>query len=137
MSAPPRPGEPWVRPFLLALVPSTLLAVVCTSRILSRAGGPALPLDDAFIHLQYAARLADGSWFEYSHGGGYSSGATSFAWPLAFVPFFWLGMKGLALVPVAWALGTLAHAGVVYETWRFGRGLLGGCLLYTSDAADE
>jgi len=126
MNTPPRPGEPWVRPFLIALVPATLLAIVCTSRILARAGGPALPLDDAFIHLQYAARLAEGRWFEYTPGGGYSSGATSFAWPLAFVPFFWLGMKGLALVPVTWALGTLAHAGIVYEAWRFGRGLLGG-----------
>jgi len=113
------------RPFLVALVPSLLLAAVAIHRILGRAHEPAPPLDDAFIHLQYAARLAKGHFFEYTPGGGYSSGATSFAWPMLFVPFFWAGLSGLELVWVAWCFGTLLHAGVAYETWRLGRGLVG------------
>lgn len=126
MSAPPRPGEAWLRPFLVALTASTALALVCVPQILARAGEPALPLDDSFIHLQFARQLARGHWFEFTPGAGYSSGATSFAWPFALVPFFWLGLDGLELVWATWLLGTLVHAGTVYETWRFGRGLLGG-----------
>lgn len=116
----------WPRHFLWALGPSTLLAAICISRILKSAGQPAFPLDDAFIHLQYASRLASGHGFEYTDGGGYSSGATSFAWPLSLVPFFAMGLRDLELVWVAWAMGTMLHAAVAYETWRFGRRLLGG-----------
>jgi len=117
--------ERWLRPFLAALIPSLLLAAVAVSRILERAGEPAFPLDDSFIHLQFAARLAQGQFFEFTPGGGYSSGATSFAWPLGFVPFFWAGLHGLQLVWVAWLFGTVLHAAVAYETWRLGRGLVG------------
>lgn len=126
---PPAPRhvtrERWLRPYGLALVASALVGGVAVSRVLARAGEPAFPLDDSFIHLQYAARLAAGKPFEYSPGGGYTSGATSFAWPLAFVPFFGLGLTGLDLVWVAWVFGLLLHAAVAYETWRLGRGLLG------------
>lgn len=125
MSLPKAPSERWWRAYLVALIPALLLGVFAVRRVLERAGEPALPLDDSFIHLQFAARLAKGHFFEYTPGGGYSSGATSFAWPIAFVPFFWGGLSGLDLVWVVWVFGTLLHAAVAYETWRLGRGLLG------------
>ncbi|MSP23949.1 MAG: hypothetical protein EXR75_02055 [Myxococcales bacterium] len=115
----------WVVPYLIALVPSSLIMGVAVARILARAGEPAFPLDDSFIHLQFARGLAAGHFFEYVHGQGYASGATSFLWPLALAPFFAAGLDDLALVVVAWALTTLLHAGIAYEAWRFGRPLLG------------
>ncbi len=115
----------WLRHYAIALAVSSAVAIVCLRRVLERAGEPALPLDDSFIHLQFAAELAKGHWFHYAPGAGYSSGATSFLWPAAFVPFFWLGLRGLELVWVAWAFGALLHAAVAYETWRLGRGLFG------------
>ena len=115
----------WLAPYLIALVPSCLVMLLATSRILARAGEPALPLDDSFIHLQYARNLAGGRFFEYVAGEGYTSGATSFLWPLLLAPFFAAGLDGLALVPVTWIFGTLLHAATAYETWRLGRPLVG------------
>ncbi len=113
------------RPYVLPLLGSLVVAALCIARILERAGEPALPLDDSFIHLQYAKRLAAGHWFSYAPGDGYSSGATSLLWPAAVAPFFWLGLRDLELVWVVWLLGTLLHAAVALEAARLGAGLAG------------
>jgi hypothetical protein len=112
-------------PFAATLAASAALGWVATRGILERAGGPALPLDDAFIHLRYAQRLAEGHFFSYVPGEGYTTGATSPLWPVLLAPFFALGARGLAMVHVVWALGTLAHAGLALETGRLARALAG------------
>src|SRR5262249_18024560 len=81
------------RPYALALVVSGLLAVVFAREIVLEAGHAAVPLDDSFIHFQYAKRIAEGHFFSYVAGQGYTTGATSFLWPIALAPFFWLGVK--------------------------------------------
>ena len=58
------------------------LGALCIRAVLAQAGNPAVPLDDAFIHMQYARRLADGGFFSFVAGEGYSTGATSFLWPV-------------------------------------------------------
>jgi hypothetical protein len=60
-----------------------------------------VPLDDTFIHLQYAKQLARGHFFVYSPQDSYSTGATSLIYPFLFIPFFWLGLKAVQLL-VAW-----------------------------------
>lgn len=105
-------------PYLLPLAISAVLGAWCTTRILERAASPALPLDDSFIHLQYAKRLAAGHWFSFTPGGGYSSGATSMLWPLAIAPWMALGLRGLDVVYVVWAMGSVLHAAVALETAR-------------------
>lgn len=112
-------------PYLPALAASAALGAVCVRAILARAGHPALPLDDSFIHFQFARRLAEGGFFEYVAGEGYSSGATSLLWPLLLAPFHALGLRDLSLAWAAWALGTLAHAAVAVETARLARPLAG------------
>jgi hypothetical protein len=112
-------------PYVVALIAVTPVALLCVGRVLQQAGEPALPLDDAFIHLQYAQRLADGHWFSYAPGDGYSSGATSLLWPVALSPFLAAGVDGLQAIWVVWALGALAHAGVAVETFRLAAGLAG------------
>jgi len=114
-----------VRAYAPALVGSAAVGALCIQAILARAGGPAFPLDDAFIHLQFARGLAEGRFYEYVAGEGYSSGATSLLWPLVLAPFHLIGVRGISLVWVAWALGALSHAGVAVETARLARPLVG------------
>ena len=114
-----------VRPYLIPLVLSSILAAVAIHAILTRAGRPALPLDDSFIHLQFARRMAEGHPMTFNEGGGFSSGATSFLWPLLLAPFHLFGIRGLSLVYVAWGYGTLFHAAVMVETARLTEPLAG------------
>lgn len=56
------------------------------------------PLDDVFIHFDFARQAARGRPFEWSPGAGYSSGGTSLLYPFVLVPGFWLGFTGLNLM---------------------------------------
>jgi hypothetical protein len=55
------------------------------------------PLDDTFIHFDFARSLAQGKFFEWAPGGGYSSGATSWLYPAILAIAYRSGMKGFAL----------------------------------------
>jgi len=112
-------------PYVFAIPASGALGALVVHRITERAGRAALPLDDAFIHLQYARRLAEGGFFSYVAGEGYTTGATSLLWPMALAPFHLLGLRGLSLVWAAWLLGTLAHAALAVEIARLTRRLAG------------
>jgi hypothetical protein len=114
-----------VHPYAFALLASGTLGFVAIRKILARAGHPALPLDDSFIHLQYARRLAEGGFFSYVAGEGYTTGATSLLWPMLLAPFHLLGFHELSLVWAAWFWGTLAHAGLAVEVMRLSRRLAG------------
>jgi hypothetical protein len=114
-----------VRAYGPALLTSATLGAIAVRGILQQAGGPAAPLDDAFIHLQFARGLAGGHFFEYVAGEGYSSGATSTLWPLLLAPFHALGLRDVSLLWAAWLLGTLSHAGVTVEAYRLTRRLAG------------
>jgi len=104
---------------------SATLGALAIRGILSRAERPALPLDDSFIHLQYARRLAEGGFFSYTPGEPYTSGATSFLWPIVLAPFHLLGLRGFSFVWAAWLLGTIAHAALAVEVLRLSRRLAG------------
>ena len=127
MVAPVTPRDVGKRlsPYAFPLVVSFALGALAIRGILTRAGRPALPLDDAFIHLQYARRLAEGHFFSYVPGEGYTTGATSLLWPLVLAPFHLLGLRGLSFVWAAWLLGTLAHAALAVETGRLAHRLAG------------
>jgi hypothetical protein len=111
-----------VGPYAAALLASGVLGAFAIRAILERAGRPAVPLDDVFIHFQYARRLAEGAPFRYT-GDAISTGATSLVWPALLAPFWKLGARGLSLVWAAWALGTVAHAGVAIDTALLARRL--------------
>ena len=117
--------ESGVVAYAAALVVSAILGRFAIQAILEKAGRPAVPLDDVFIHFQFARRFAEGAPFRYT-GDPVSSGATSVVWPLLLAPFWKAGARGLSLVWVAWAFGTVAHAGVAVETGRLAKRLAGG-----------
>jgi len=59
------------------------------------------PLDDVFIHFDFARSIARGRPFEWSTGNGYSSGGTSLLYPFALAPGFALGFRGLLIMQFA------------------------------------
>ncbi len=79
------------------------------------------PLDDTYIHFQYAKQIARGFFFRYFDGDPVSTGATSFIYPVLLAPFWRLGLRGTSLI---WAahflnfLGLMASMTFVYATLR-------------------
>jgi hypothetical protein len=112
-------------PYAPVVVATLGLAIYAIRGILLRCGHPAVPLDDSFIHFQYARRLATGHFFSFSEGDGYTSGATSFAWPFMLAPIYLIGFRDLAIIWGAWALGFLALGALAVETYRLALPLAG------------
>ncbi len=79
----------------------------------TRGDWPA-PLDDVFIHYDFARSTAALHPFEWIAGQGYSSGETSPLYPFLLAPGYLVGFRGLALG--AWA-ATLA-CGAIFATMR-------------------
>lgn len=88
-------------------------------------GNPTAPLDDAYIHLQFARSFAEGTPLVYSPGGPAVAGATSFLWPLLLGVGYALGLRGQALIWEAWALGFIALGLLAAEARRAALGLTG------------
>lgn len=84
------------------------------------AGAPVFPLDDAYIHLQYARGWAQGHPLVYQAGEAPGTGATSMLWPLLLAPVAALGPDPLW---PAWlwgvALGILGFVLAADGTYRF------------------
>ncbi len=69
---------------------------------LARAAGEwSAPLDDVFIHADYARSLALGFPLTWIPGDGVSSGGTSLLWPALLAVAWKLGATGLALMPAS------------------------------------
>ena len=54
------------------------------------------PLDDVFIHFDYARAAAEGHPFEWFAGNGYSSGNTSLLYPFVLAVGYLAGFHGAA-----------------------------------------
>jgi hypothetical protein len=59
------------------------------------------PLDDVFIHFDYARATARGYPFQWSEGNGYSSGNTSLLYPFVLALGYLVGFRGLAIMVFA------------------------------------
>lgn len=82
-------------PYLAPLAGSAALGAVAVRGVLAKAGRPALPLDDSFIHFVYARSFAEGAPFRFGLAEGASTGATSLLWPILLAPFHAIGLHGL------------------------------------------
>ncbi|MBK8258324.1 MAG: hypothetical protein IPK82_37355 [Polyangiaceae bacterium] len=87
----------------------------------SKAGMWPAPLDDVYIHFDFARSIAQGHPFEWIAGNGYSSGATSLSYPFVLAMGYLVGFRG------AW-LGLFA-AGVaclcLWDLCRSTRSIMG------------
>ncbi len=111
-------------PLLPAAIVAGALSVVTVRAVLARAGAPAAPLDDTYIHFQYARSVAELHPFRYTPGAAPTAGATSLLWPLMLAPFYAVGFRGESLLWPAWALGFTSLALLAVETKRVAEGLL-------------
>ena len=59
-----------------------------------KAGVWPAPLDDVYIHFDFARSIALGRPFEWIPGNGYSSGATSLLYPFVLAPGYLVGFRG-------------------------------------------
>jgi len=107
------------------LLGAALLGALGILGILAKnAGSPAVPLDDSYIHFQFARSFAAGKPFVYSPGAAPVAGATSLLWPLLLALPQAFGVQGVALIPFAWGLGFLALGLLGYETARAAEGVV-------------
>lgn len=107
------------RPAALFLLLAATLCLVYASTSARVVGELIPPLDDTFIHFQYARRLAEGHPFSYQAGDGYSSGATSLLWPCLLAIGWLIGFRSESLYLWALVLGTVSLAATATYTLRW------------------
>jgi len=89
--------------------------------MLKQTGGEwSAPLDDVFIHFDYARATAQGHPFEWVAGNGYSSGNTSLLYPFVLAAGYLAGFTGTRIM--VWA--AIVAATCVFGTLLFARRLL-------------
>lgn len=71
---------------------------------LRRTGVWPAPLDDVYIHFDFARSIAEGRPFEWMPGNGYSSGATSLVYPFVLAIGYFVGFRGVWLGAFAAAI---------------------------------
>jgi hypothetical protein len=108
----------WLVACILAAL--TLVAYGYAGRA-AGGGEPLMPLDDTYIHFQYARQLAGGQPFVYNPGYVPTSGATSFLYPFILAAGTLIGFRDLNLGVWAMIVGALAFAGAIYLVYRIGR----------------
>ncbi len=128
MGAPTLPSLHRTRPWLLAgaVALAFVLCAVFTRALLGQTGGARIaPIDDAYIHLQYARALAEGRFFAYQAGDAYSSGATSPLWVALLAPFARFASSEGLLAVATW-FGALGLGLLLHATARAATALRGG-----------
>jgi hypothetical protein len=97
-AAPPATGAPWTRWLERALIAAAVAAgAIQTSWVETGYTAVGFPLDDAWIHLQFARNVAEGHGFSFNPGVP-SSGSTAPLWTLVLA------------VPLAFGAGPVAAA---------------------------
>lgn len=97
-------------PLLVAGILVVLLGFLFLWQCHERAGvWLAAPLDDTFIHFQYAKQLARGEVLQFNDGDSPTTGATSLLYILLLAPGWLIGFRGLTLLAWAWIINGLLH----------------------------
>ncbi len=82
------------------------------------------PLDDSYIHFQFARGLSRFQPLTYSPGEPAVPGATSLLWPALLSPACWLGASAQGLIGLTWLLGFGALFGQAAEVYLASRRFL-------------
>ncbi len=97
-----------------------VMARVFYAEMLTQTGGEwSAPLDDVFIHFDYARATARGFPFQWSEGNGYSSGNTSLTYPFALALGYWTGFRGPSLMLWAAIVACTSVFGYLLAVRRF------------------
>jgi hypothetical protein len=85
-------------------------------------GAWSAPLDDVFIHFDYARATARGYPFQWSEGNGFSSGNTSLSYPFVLAFGYWIGFQGPSLMQWAAIVACFATLGFLIAAARLTEG---------------
>src|SRR5690606_28996768 len=88
---------------------AAILSATCYSVVAARLTAPGFPLDDAWIHLQFARNLVEGQGFSYNPGVS-SSGSTAPLWTLLLAVPAWLGLPVVASTKIIGTAFTIVTA---------------------------
>jgi hypothetical protein len=99
---------------LFCTLGGTIFLAYAFASLAAGQGGFVMPLDDVYIHFQYAKQMALGQPYIYNPGLPPTSGATSFLYPYMLAIGYLLGFQGLNLGLWAMLLGMVA---LVVSTW--------------------
>jgi len=118
---------PWAKPSIATVCSHALALAVGATFWLPSVGAargyfPA-PLDDVYIHFDFARALAEGHPFEWIAGQGYSSGETSPLYALLLAVGWVIGFRGRLIGLWAGILAVLSLASLVRST----HALMGRC----------
>ncbi len=86
-------------------------------------GSWSAPLDDVFIHFDFAREAARGHPFQWSEGAGYSSGGTSLLYPFVLALGYVLGFRKLELMAWAAIIACVGVFGLLVAARRLCAGL--------------
>ena len=101
-----------------------VMARVFYGAALLRTGGEwSAPLDDVFIHFDYARSAARGFPFQWSEGNGYSSGQTSLTYPFVLALGYWIGFRGPGIMLWAAIVACCSLFACLLVVPRLARGL--------------
>lgn len=88
--------------------------------MLKQTGGEwSAPLDDVFIHFDYARATAEGHPFHWVSGNGYSSGNTSLLYPFVLAGGYLAGFRGEALMKWAAIVASVCVFGTLLVARRW------------------
>jgi hypothetical protein len=104
--------------FLFSIISIGIFLVYVTINQAHDDGEIVMPLDDVYIHFQYARQLANGQPYVYNTGEGATSGATSFIYPYILAIGYLLGFQGLNLGIWAMFIGGVALLGSMWAIYR-------------------
>ncbi len=102
---------------------ATFLAYTLTS-LANGHGEFVMPLDDVYIHFQYARQMAAGQPYIYNPGLPATSGATSFLYPYVLAVGYLIGFQALKLGLWAMSVGAVAFVCAMWLVYKLVR-LLG------------
>ncbi|WP_162910009.1 hypothetical protein [Aggregatilinea lenta] len=117
-----RAGQQQRRAWLALCIAVGLVVVLYVSASLALSRSPVLmPLDDTYIHFQYARQMALGHPMIYNPGDPATSGGTSLLYPSVLAVGYLVGFTGWRLALWAMAVGALAFFGSAWLVYLIAR----------------
>jgi hypothetical protein len=115
-------GRQQVMAWLALSLTVGLVTVLYLASSLAVSADPLLmPLDDTYIHFQYARQFARGEPMAYTPGDPPTSGATSLLYPVLLAAGYELGFTGWSLACWALAIGAVSLLGASWLVYLIGR----------------
>lgn len=103
---------------LFAFICISILTVYAVTAYTAGQGNLLMPLDDVYIHFQYARQIAIGNPYVYNTGESATSGATSLLYPFVLAIGYLFGFQDLWLGLWAMLIGTVALLASMWAVYQ-------------------